>query len=150
MLQHDNHEHCSVNSVNVECLVNGNNVNESGKENMEVTQNLEMDRVTPMLYREGLLEWSVPNVKIDNEDFCNSEEVDHWAHAIMLNDESLEQGVACVIAHDTNNNNSKECVMPEWCWDIVKMYESVMKQGYPNAWGARIPLQQRPGGPRMA
>ena len=34
----------------------------------------------------------------------------------------------------------KTGVTPEWCWHKVELCQRVMKEGYPNAWGARIPV----------
>ena len=32
---------------------------------------------------------------------------------------------------------------PEWCWNMVELCKAVMKGGYPNAWGARIPVYSK-------
>ena len=32
---------------------------------------------------------------------------------------------------------------PQWCWDKVMLAQQVMQNGYPNAWGAHIPVNTK-------
>ena len=61
----------------------------------------------------------------------------------VTDDETTDVLSDPILYKDESILNDSLSVTPQYVWDMVKLCNEVMKRGYPNAWGARIPLKLR-------